>query len=593
MTYCTKNKSTRFAEKPIIHRFVKGEFLTTGIVFSFLFSFLVNAPGNLVAAQEPENLQRAQKRPQKPEDFQQKTPFWFQGVGESLKARFDRDRLYFKTDTQRHLHDFYKARNFEPMWLTPSGWSVGTGPITDVLHNAHLEGLNPTKYQPGIQTLQAAKKNVTSLLKAEIEFTASVLDYIKDLGGERINPRKIGKSLYLKPDPVEAVQILVSGMSSDQTGRWLGSLTVHNPQYQALKKLLVTYRKKAQQEQGKSRPTLPKGPLLETGKSHPQVLLLRNSLLAHGDKSLELSSSTSSLFDEVTEAAVKRFQKKSSLEIDGVVGPQTRKALNKTAQDKVNQILVTMERWRWLPETFEDRYLMVNIPAFELRGYEDGRNVLTMPVIIGRQSRETPLLNSSIYSIRFNPSWYVPHSIAVKDKLVEIRNDPSYLAQNGYTLYDKNGTIINPHSVNWSEVTSGSFHYRLRQSPGAKNALGKIRFAIKNPFNVYLHSTPDQHLFDESVRSFSSGCVRVARPADLAYFVLNEPSQWTLRTIAASMEGAKTRNVKVKKPVPVYISYFTVWVDDSGEARFMDDIYGQDAKIIKVLNNLRDHVRPS
>lgn len=516
------------------------------------------------------------------------SPSWFKEVKAALKKRFDKDRLYFKTDQDRQLHDFYKSRSFDPVWLTRSGWGAGVTPVTHTLRHADREGLNPADYEPGLTVLEGAQKNAASLLEAEVAFTKAVLDYIDDLGGERMSPRKIGKSLYLKPDPIDAAQVLASGMATDQTGSWLAALTVHKSQYQALKKILPSYREKADQEP--SFPHVPKGPLLKRGTPHSQVPLLRQNLLAHGAISLE---TTSLEFDAAVEEAVKAFQAKAFLTQDGVVGPRTRRALNQTLQDKVDQILVTMERWRWLPETLEDRYIMVNIAAFDLKAYERDKKVLEMPVIIGRDYRETPVFTSRIYSLRFNPSWHVPHSIAVKDKLKKIRQDPSYLTRGGYLLYTSEGERISPYRVNWTQVTSGTFHYRLRQLPGARNALGKIRFSMKNPFNVYLHSTPDTHLFDKTRRNFSSGCIRVSRPAELAAFVLDEPSQWTLSTIAAEMEGTRTRNVKLDRPIPVYISYFTVWVDDQGEAHFMDDLYGQDAKIRQVLKDPSHRARNS
>tara|TARA_A100000171_G_scaffold51017_1_gene64037 strand:+ start:773 stop:2560 length:1788 start_codon:yes stop_codon:yes gene_type:complete len=563
---CHQNEMT--GSMTLKHHFLK-------YIFLFFISLGAFPPGSYAISEATPSFIKTQ-------------PHWFEGVRESLKVRFDKDRLYFKTDADRQLHDFYKRRDFQPVWLTRSGWGAGVEPVIETLRKASLEGLDPTDYEPAIVVLKAAQKETDSLLEAEVAFTKAVLDYIDDLGGERMSPRKIGKSLYIKPDPVDAAAILYTGMAQDQTGHWLASLTVHKPQYQALKKLLVTYRQKAVQE--KNRPTLPKGPLLKKGKKSSQVPILRQILRAHGDVLLD---GTSSEFDQSLEDAVKRFQQKVTLDMDGIVGPQTRRALNKTSRDKVDQIIATMERWRWLPEKLEDRHLMVNIAAFDLKGYEYGKKVLDMPVIIGRQYRKTPVFTSSIYSIRFNPSWHVPRSIAVKDKLKKIRKDPSYLTRGGYVLMDTSGQQISPHSVNWSEITSGSFNYRLRQRPGAGNALGKIRFSIRSPFNVYLHSTPDKHLFEKKVRSFSSGCIRVARPAELAFFVFNEPSKWTLKSISAEMEGNRTRNVKLDQPVPVYISYFTVWVDEEGQAHFMDDIYDQDAAILKAIKDRHHRARLS
>jgi L,D-transpeptidase YcbB len=187
--------------------------------------------------------------------------------------------------------------------------------------------------------------------------------------------------------------------------------------------------------------------------------------------------------------------------------------------------------------------------------------------------------------VRFNPSWNVPRSIAVKDKLPKLQSDPGYFVQKGYVLSDESGHEISPHSVNWSDITPSTFTYHLRQKPGAANALGKIRFNVVSPFSIYLHDTSDPQLFVKKVRTFSSGCIRVSEPVKLAYFVFNEPSRWTYETIAASMTGRNTQNVRPQKGVPIFITYFTVWAPDGEAARFMDDIYAQDAAILSAIKN--------
>jgi murein L,D-transpeptidase YcbB/YkuD len=260
---------------------------------------------------------------------------------------------------------------------------------------------------------------------------------------------------------------------------------------------------------------------------------------------------------------------------------------DKPSSDRFKQIIVTMERWRWMPDEREDRYVQVNIAAFQLKAVEKGKVVLDMPVIIGQRYRHTPVFSSKIYSIRFNPSWHVPYSIAVRDKLPKIRNDPSYLTRGGFVLYDSSGDVISPESVDWSSVSESNFDFHLRQVPGNHNALGKIRFSIDSPYGVYLHSTNDKQLFKKAVRTLSSGCIRVAEPNKLAFFVFNQPDVWTPEHIAQNMEGTRTQNVELEKPVTVYISYFTVWEGPDGKPHFGEDVYGQDAAIWRALEGLK------
>jgi murein L,D-transpeptidase YcbB/YkuD len=277
------------------------------------------------------------------------------------------------------------------------------------------------------------------------------------------------------------------------------------------------------------------------------------------------------------------------------VGPQTRERLNnQDIQKRIQQIIVTMERWRWVPDSLEDRHIIVNIAAFMLQAYEGGNVAMEMPVIIGKNYRKTPLFLSHIYAIRFNPSWHVPYSIAVKDKLPKIRNDPDYLSRGNYVVYD-GGTPVDPHSIDWSSVDAGDFssRFRLRQTPGSHNALGKIRFSIDSPYNVYLHDTNEHQLFEKSLRNLSSGCIRVSKPQELAAYVFNNSQDWSLPAISQAMDGHQTRNIPLKKPVSVLINYFTVWQDQKGIFHFSQDIYGQDAKIWTALQQHRNKTRTS
>jgi len=508
-----------------------------------------------------------------------KDPTWIQSIQQSLESRFSAKASPQKTFRDRDVALFYQNKKFNPVWVTRSGFSVSTEAALEVFQNAHQEGLDPKDYMDAAEKVDAAKQDASKLLEAEIALTRTALEYIDDLGGERLNPRKISKKLYLKPDPVDAVAVLTQGTSIDQTGDWLRQLTVEHEEYQNLKKLLAHYRS----VQGdKEMPLLPSGPMLKKGDKGKRVGILQKQLQLRE----VLAHAVSKHFDEDTESAVRAFQAQNGLKVDGVVGSQTRSVLNLTAEQRVKQIIVTMERWRWLSPKLGDRYIFVNIAGFYLKGVENGQTVLEMPVIIGRNYRQTPVFSSYVNQVRFNPSWYVPRGIAVKDKLEKIKKDPGYLTRGDYVLYSSDGSAISPHSVNWTNVSANNFPYRLRQRPGSQNALGKVRFNIVNPFNVYLHSTPDKHLFDKSVRNFSSGCVRVGKPAELAQFILNQPSKWSLQTISANMQGTGTRNVSVNR-VPTHITYLTVFTDDTGNTRFVPDVYGQDKLIYNALKNRR------
>ena len=493
----------------------------------------------------------------------------------NLKSKLDNTQsLNSSNDLVRNAAQYYKQREFKQLWVNGDSFSDAADEVLLVLKKAAQEGLDPSDYRRAEELVREAQENPAKLLDAEIALTSLALEYIDDLMGERLNPRKIGKSLYLKAKKIDAVKIMREGMEGDDSGEWLAKLTINHPEYQMLKKELAYYAKRHNQS---SYPKISLGAKIELGSRGGRVETLQWQLSSLGFLG---RSQQKGIVDEVTEKAIRSFQGANNLKADGIVGVKTIAVLNShNIEDRLRQIIVSMERWRWLPEDLGDRYVFVNIASFELAAVEKGVEKLRMPVIIGRKYRKTPVFSSDIYSVRFNPSWHVPRSIAVKDKLRKIRKDPGYLNRGGYVLYDSDGSRLDPHNVNWSSVSKSNFNFRIRQNPGNNNALGKIRFAIKNPFNVYLHSTPDKHLFKKNKRSFSSGCVRVGDPKALARFVFNDNESWPAERISRNMEGTQTQNVALEDPVKVYITYFTVWKGKAGKAHYSQDIYGQDMAI--------------
>jgi len=501
----------------------------------------------------------------------------------SLKSKLENTQaLNAANDQVKNAAHFYKARDFKQIWVDGVGFTSSAEEILGVLRNAAAEGLEPRDYVRAVELVDEARNNSGKLLEAEIALTALALEYIDDLLGERLNPQKIGRSLYLKSKNIDAVRIMTESMAKDPSGKWLADLTVSHPEYQLLKNKLAEYRSQSAQ---KNYPKLSMGKKIELGSSGGRVETLQWQLSALGYLT---GKNTQGTVDAATEKAIKSFQEENHLKPDGIVGAITVAALNSyNLDDRIRQIIVSMERWRWFPEDLGKRYVMVNIAGFELAAVENGVEKLRMPVIIGLTYRKTPVFFSKIDSVRFNPAWHVPRSIAVQDKLKKIRKDPGYLNRGGYILYNADGNRVDPHNVNWSSVSASNFNFRIRQNPGSNNALGKIRFAIKNPFNVYLHSTPDKHLFEKERRSFSSGCIRVGDPKALAVFIFNDEGSWPYDRIAQNMEGTQTQNISLKDPVNVYISYFTVWKGSDNKLRFSQDLYGQDKEIWEALQNRR------
>ncbi|MFW5686998.1 MAG: L,D-transpeptidase family protein, partial [Halanaerobium sp.] len=290
-------------------------------------------------------------------------------------------------------------------------------------------------------------------------------------------------------------------------------------------------------------------------------------------------------FNDTVKQAVVRFQLDHGLNADGVVGDKTLAALNISRDQRIKQLIINMERWRWLPEDLGSRYIYVNIADYNLKLFEDNQLKMEMKTIVGQEQRSTPVFSDSIKYLVLNPYWYVPESIAVKDKLPEIKEDVDYLSENDYTLFKYNGDNklekIDPEDVDWDEVDEDNFNYLLRQNPGDNNALGRVKFMFPNKFSIYLLDTPGRNLFSETARSFSSGCIRIEKPVDLAEYLLSDQEKWDRESIEEEMKKDKEKTVYLKNPIKIYLQYNTAWVDSIGNLNFREDIYDRDQKLIE------------
>jgi len=271
--------------------------------------------------------------------------------------------------------------------------------------------------------------------------------------------------------------------------------------------------------------------------------------------------------------------------VDGVVGPKTRTAMNVPVDDRIRQIVVNLERHRWLPQSLGSPHVLVNIADFWLRVVEDDTSVLQMRVIVGTRFRRTPVFSDRISHLVFNPYWHVPPGIATADKLPLFQEDPSLVSELGFEVFDgwgPNATQVDPSSIPWDSLSASNFPYHLRRQPGPRNPLGQVKFMFPNPHDVYLHDTPARSLFDRQERCFSSGCVRVEYPAELAAFLLRPHEEWTEERIREVMEGDTPKTVRLKHPVPVHLFYWTAWMEE-GTLHFREDVYDRDDAVASAL----------
>lgn len=341
------------------------------------------------------------------------------------------------------------------------------------------------------------------------------------------------------------------------------------PDAQRLATALATYRKIAD---AGGWPMLPADTRLMAGQRDPLAAELRERLKITADFSGLPATADTWFFGAKLRTAVQHFQNRHGLPETGEVDEPTLAALNVPVADRVAQLETAIARWNRLPRSFEPRYIWINIPAANLKLINHGATVLEMRVIAGHPERPTPRFRDEVQQLVVNPSWSVPRTIAVEDLLPWQQEDPGFISRLDIRVLDAAGRDLDPKQIDWTRLGPNRFPYRLRQDPGPLNALGRIKFVLHNPWDIYLHDTPSRRLFDLNSRTLSSGCIRLAEPEKLALALGANP-----RELAMALASDTTRTLKLPAPVPVYAVYLTSWVGQDGMVNFRPDVYGLDA----------------
>lgn len=320
---------------------------------------------------------------------------------------------------------------------------------------------------------------------------------------------------------------------------------------------------------------LPAGPALQAGQRDERVALLRDRLRSSGDFSGTPATADAWFFDLPTAQALQAFQRRHALPDSGQLDERTRSALNVPVEARIQQLQATLSRWNWLPDDFGPRHLWINIVTGTLEVIDHGATVLQMRVIAGHPSRPTPSFQDTIWQIVVNPSWSVPHTIAVEDLLPAQQADPDFFQRLGIRVLQGTGAgtrELDARRIDWQRLGPERFPYRLLQKPGPLNSLGRYKLVMDNPYDIYLHDTPSRRLFELSSRTLSSGCIRLEQPEALVQLLLGGTP-----LPAGTADGRTTRAIRLEQPVPVYIVYLTSWVSPTGEVNFRPDVYGRDA----------------
>jgi murein L,D-transpeptidase YcbB/YkuD len=487
------------------------------------------------------------------------------------------DERVYARETLRRV---YPARSFEAVWVSDSGPSAVADRFVDWLATEPARhGLRSEHYHlESIESLVTDR--VGALVDLELALSDAFLIVASHLLAGRLNPETLDAEWIANRRHRDLAPLLDDVANGADAGEILEQLLPRDPAYHALVEHLARLR--TSRDAG-GWPQVESGPTLRPGDSGSRVLQLSDRLLRSGD--LE-DASTSGDFDEALDAAVRAYQRRHGLSADGLVGRATIASLNLPIQDRIDRIIVNLERWRWLPESLGERHVIVNIAGFSLDVVEAGQSIMSMRVVVGRPYRRTPVFSDTIRYLVLNPSWEVPATIATQDKLPLIRQDPDYLSSGGYQLLQGWGSderVIDPYSVDWASITPRNFPYRLRQGPGPLNALGQIKFMFPNKFSVYLHDTPARELFGEDMRAFSSGCIRLNDPLSLAELLLDDATNWSRDAIDDVIASGREQTVILREPVPVHLLYWTAWAGPDGTLQFRDDIYARDAPVLREL----------
>ena len=458
---------------------------------------------------------------------------------------------------------------------------VGTGRMTPFLQrlaDAGDDGLNPVDYPidalMGLRDSIAAD-DVQGAATAELYYSAFFLSYAADLKIGRLTPQKVDSRLYRNRKTIDTLRVLTDLQKAKGPNEFLDGFESKNPHYQALKKMLALY---GAMSESMKWPKIATGENIEPGASDPRIPEIRNLLMLTGDHP---GGGGGMVYDSTTVLAVRSFQMRHGLEAKGVIGKQTIIALNVPPAERARQITLNMERWRWMPETLGQHHFMVNLAAYELLEIEQEEVVDRMDVVVGAVATQTPEFSKDLEYVEINPTWTVPYSIATKEMLPKLRRNP--MAYAGDFEVFANGKLASWGGINWASYGPGNFPFTFRQKPGPKNALGKVKFMLPNPYNIYLHDTPARDKFLATTRAFSHGCIRLSRPMDLAIRLVGEIAGWSAAKIDAAFASGQTTRVALPERIPVHLIYATAFEGDGGSIEFRPDIYGRDRKLEAAL----------
>ena len=484
--------------------------------------------------------------------------------------------------------EFYEARAFAPAWIEGTKPGDAIDDLIGAVWAAEHEGLDPQLYNVGLldERRQDASKGLLTKKGFEpgeagaldARLTYLYMKYASDLADGLSDLAHADSRWQIRPEKFDPRARLEEALAERRVAESLRDLTPGNPQYAALREALAELRQQASRG-GWAR--VPKA-RLKPGERSAAVAAIARRLAGSDDfRGTVPEDHARAAYDAPLVEAVKRFQNRHGLTADGIIGADVVVEMNVSIEERMAQIRLNLERWRWLPRELGDRYILVNVPEYHLEVWDNDRVPVSMRVVVGTRETPTPIFNDVMTHIVLSPYWNVPPGIAEEETLPAVLSDAGFLERHDMEVLDETGKPVDPGSIDLSEPEK----YRFRQRPGASNSLGFVKFMFPNQHDVYLHDTPADSLFERASRSFSHGCVRLEEPMALAQYVLRDQPEWTKERLEEAMHAGEERHVKLRQPIPVYLGYWTARVSGDGVLQFRRDVYGIDARQTRLLHD--------
>ena len=469
------------------------------------------------------------------------------------------------------LISFYSRNQNNTFWLADSIRKK----IYHLICTVGQEGLFERDFD--LEKLKAFEKDIDGLsedklINYDILLTENLLTYIQRASKGILNPNRLYPDWDLKKNHINLQELLLNFQKKDSFDFAVKSVLPKHVVYKKLKNALEILDSLPKEEYS----IVKIEDKIEPTDSLDVLIDIKKKLIFWND--LEAKDSLTSIYDEATELAIKKFQMRHGLAPDGIIGKGTVLALNFSKKRRKEQVIANMERWRWYPRKFESEYLLVNIPDYSLYAIKNKDTTKNCKVIVGKLKRKTPVLSSKLGYLVLNPTWTVPPTILTEDVLPATKKNSDYLRKKNIKVYDSNNQLID--STNWKEEEA--LNYRYVQGFGRHNALGLVKFMFPNRFTIYIHDTNSRAYFNRNNRALSSGCIRVQNPLELAEYLLDDADKWNLKRIKETIKEGETKSIGFRKDTYIHIFYWTAW-SESGALQFRDDLYGLDRELYQHL----------